>query len=259
MEISFDQYKAGSAGAGHGRFVGWVASGRLTSAAFHPRLRRRVAEVLRRSPVSSFFSDLRRSSRFSPRPSPTVAARHASGARLAWSLLFGSLSLAAAGRVSAMSADGALVTNVVTATYNGMGYVVGQPGSTYAVSYYASAYVLVSCPVIYVQKVATPTVQVTGGTVTFQLWVVNNSLGASAFNVSLVDALPVGMGYVAPSFSGWDPSGTWYRSWGSAPGGPWTANAEPPNGQLAPAYLEWTANIVGPGKSALVTYLVTVQ
>ena len=153
---------------------------------------------------------------------------------------------------AAPTADGTLITNVACATYMAPG------GQGFAVTYCATQWVLVANPCLALQKLATPTLQSSGGTVTFTLWVVNCSCTNSAFNVQVTDRLPDNMGYVAPSWANWpNGGGTWYQSYGGAAAGPFTAGAAP-NGQGAPDYLRYALDMLGVCKSAFVTFQATV-
>src|SRR5688500_17248493 len=69
----------------------------------------------------------------------------------------------APGSAAAATADGTLITNVACATFS------ANPAGTagYAVSYCATATVLIRNPCIALQKIANPTVQASGGDVTF--------------------------------------------------------------------------------------------
>src|ERR1044071_4918109 len=98
-----------------------------------------------------------------------------------------------------MASDGALITNVVSATFGGM----GGPTLMYTVSYNATSNVLISCPAVMLSKQATPTVQASGSVVVFQIWISNASMQASAFNVEITDMIPDNMTYVNPSESVW--------------------------------------------------------
>jgi len=106
-------------------------------------------------------------------------------------------------------------------------------------------------------KVANPTTQAAGGTVTFSLWVVNCSADASAFNVSVTDRLPDNAGFDAtqgewPGLSG----GTWSRQNGSN-GSTW-AVGNPTAGQTAAWYLRFVLSQLGPNRSAYAAFSVTV-
>lgn len=162
----------------------------------------------------------------------------------------------AAQRGAAMTADGALITNVVTATYHSVSGTA-QTGPNYTMSYLATATVLVSCPVIWVQKLANPTSAVPGGTVTFQVCIVNSSLQASAFNLAVTDQMPDNMAYLNPSYASWAPAGDTVFDSNSATTTTWS-NGQPLNGQGAPYYLRWVLDKLAPQKSACVTFMTRV-
>ena len=156
---------------------------------------------------------------------------------------------------SAMAADGALITNIVSATYGGS----GGPTIQYKVSYNATITVLVSCPVVSLAKVAIPTVQSAGAVVTFQIWVANTSMQASAFNVVINDRLPDNMTYLGPLtftwFSGAPVVVTTNAANTATP--PWIAG-QPNAGQGSPYYLRWTIDKLGPTRSGYIQFLATV-
>ncbi len=181
--------------------------------------------------------------------------------------------LAAPRPATAMTADGALITNSAAATmYWGSGgdpWWGAAPDGPYAspfftMSYKATTTVIVSCPLVALQKWATPTSQAAGGTVTFTICVVNNSLAASAWNVILTDQLPDNMAYVT-GIAGdtWTTGGTLI---GTAPNYAWSTtsaagvffNGQPPSGQTNPYFLRWVINPLGPGRSACMTVRATV-
>lgn len=166
-----------------------------------------------------------------------------------------------AGTASATTADGTLITNVACATF-GTVATAGWPGSgqTLEVSYCATQTVLVATPSIALQKTASPSIECSGGTVTFCIWAVNTSAMTSAFNVGLVDRLPDQMGYVnggQTSWNGLTVGNTFFNDWGGEPF-PYTRNpGEPPNGVTSSGslyYLRFVFGLIGPGKSALVCY-----
>lgn len=162
--------------------------------------------------------------------------------------------LAMTGTAKATTSDGAIVTNVASATFNAV-----YPGA-FAVSYCATATVLVANPCINLRKEVTPSVQGAGGTLTFRLWVINCSPYASAFNVSIVDKLPDNVDFETDMVGAgsWSPSGlgvwTQYRSLN---GTAWQAGA-PPVGQTTPYYLRYILSLLGPAKSAYVQYGVNI-
>lgn len=159
-----------------------------------------------------------------------------------------------AGTAMATTSDGTLITNVACSTYGSVG------GCDFAVSYCATQTVLVATPSIQLQKTASPSIECSGGTVTFCIWAVNTSAMTSAFNVGLVDRLPDQMGYVnggQTSWNGLTAGNTFFNDWGGEPF-PYTRNpGEPPNGVTSSGslyYLRFVFGLIGPGKSALVCY-----
>lgn len=153
--------------------------------------------------------------------------------------------------VRAMAVDGALLTNLVSSTYNGIGGV----GSAYFVTYAATATVLIACPAVAIVKASDVTVQNTGGTVTFTVCVVNSSVSASALNVQLTDRLPDNTTFLGPySYYGAPVPSPYY----STTNGPsWTAGT-PANGAAAPLYLRWVFSVVGLNRSTCVVYAVKI-
>jgi len=166
----------------------------------------------------------------------------------------GCLSLVAGGRnASAATTDGTLITNVACGTY------LSASGMGFAISYCCTANVLVSNPCVALQKRATPTVQSSGGVVTFELIAINCSSSSSAFNVMVTDRLPDNMAYIPSA------NPTWY-------GGPiapinslfkspdnlnWSSNW-PVAAQGAPYWLRWQLEFLGPGRSASISFQATV-
>lgn len=151
----------------------------------------------------------------------------------------------------AMTTDGTLITNVACATY------MGASGGGFAVSYCATATTRVDNPCIALQKGANPTVQSSGGTVTYTVWVINCSCTNSAFNVTVTDRLPDNVAFLA-SIPGWNggTGGTWTPSYGSN-NTTWGAGS-PGGGQTSPYYLRFALNLLGPCASAMQSYSVTV-
>jgi len=160
--------------------------------------------------------------------------------------------LALAGQARATTSDGAIVTNVACATFSAV-----YPGA-FAVSYCATATVLVANPCINLRKEVTPSVQAAGGTLTFRLWVINCSPYASAFNVSIIDKLPDNVGFNTDMTTGnWaNGPGVWTQ-YESTNGTAWAAGA-PPVGQTTPYYLRYILSVLGPAKSAYVQYGVNI-
>jgi len=162
-------------------------------------------------------------------------------------------SLGVAGSTNAATADGTLVTNVATATF--------ATASTmgFAVSYGASAYVLIANPCVSLLKVPNVTVQSAGGTVTYTLWVVNCSPTTSAFNVTVTDKLPDNVAYDAAR-GNWN-GGSWgtLSTWTSATGVPTAyANVPPAAGQVTPFYMRYLLDQLGPNRSAFLSYSVVI-
>lgn len=156
-----------------------------------------------------------------------------------------------------MAADGVLLTNTVSASHHGLGGFRDAACPTcplYEISYLASANILISCPIISLLKIAAPTREGAGGTITYRLWAVNDSLEASAFNFTMTDVLPVYMSFVAMNPS-W-PALPWFTS-SSVDNITFTPGA-PPGGQDGTYYLRWTIDQLGPGLSAYVEFQAVI-
>jgi len=151
------------------------------------------------------------------------------------------------------TADGVMITNTVCATF-------GSPsGVRFEVSYCVTRGVQVQNPCITLLKTSSPTAVAAGGTMTYTLWVVNCSPYASAFNVLVADRLPENVAYDAfrGSWAGLGaPVGTWARYRGPD-GVNWQA-ADPAAGQATPYFLRFALDMLGPNRSAMQTYSVTV-
>ena len=150
-----------------------------------------------------------------------------------------------------MTGDGTLVTNVACATY------MSASGAGFAVSYCATAILNIQNPCVALQKVANPTAQASGGTVTYTIWVVNCSCTGSAFNINVTDRLPdnVAMNQDLGRWNGGS-GGNFYVSSGSN-NTTWAINA-PLAGQATPYYLRYVLDQLGPCKSAFVSFAVSV-
>ena len=169
-------------------------------------------------------------------------------------LVVGLVGLLVAGRTHATTSDGAIVTNVASATFNAV------YAGAFAVSYASTATVLIANPCINLRKDVSPSVQAAGGTLTFRLWVVNCSPYASAFNVSIIDKIPDNVGYNTDivATGSWSPSGLGvWSQYESTNGTAWAAGP-PPVGQVTPYYLRFILSLLGPGKSAYVQYGVNI-
>ena len=170
-------------------------------------------------------------------------------------LVAGFLALCAGG-ASAATSDGALITNIAAATFQGAGNARG-----FIVTYSATAWVLVRNPVIMLMKTATPTMQAPGGDVTFRACVRNLSAEVSAFNVTVTDALPSGFEFRAGGTFGASP-GLWPNTWvvtnANGMAGPWIAGW-PLVGQEPVWFLRWTLPVVGMNSSGCVEFTARVN
>ena len=160
------------------------------------------------------------------------------------------ISLFMSGRASALTMCGSLLTNSVSVTFgsNPAGSVL------FNVSYNSSATVLINCPAIIVNKIATPTLQTAGQTVVFRVWVSNTSPYFSAFNVAVIDRLPDNMEWAGVVTAYWTnmPAPVWTE--GSAAAYPGPYGGTPASGQDFPYYMRWTLNQLGPLKSGYVEF-----
>lgn len=152
---------------------------------------------------------------------------------------------------NAATADGTLITNVACATFNTASL------SPYAVSYCATATVIIQNPCVSLVKTPDVTIQAAGGTVTYTLWVVNCSPASSAFNITVTDKLPDNVKYDAPRAQ-WNGlgGGLWANS-SSSNGTAWAAS-NPLAGQGTTYYLRFVMPTLGPLQSAFVQYSVTI-
>jgi len=169
----------------------------------------------------------------------------------------GSLCLLAAGRGAwAATTDGTLITNAACGSFQ------SASGMPFWISYCATATVIVSNPCVSLTKRANPTVQSSGGTVTFDLAAINCSCTTSSFNIVITDRLPDNMAYVggttglAPWY-GDAANSFWYYSNSQTYGGLY-ANNLPSVGVAAPYFLRFSLNLLGPCKSAGVSFIATV-
>ncbi len=161
-----------------------------------------------------------------------------------------------AGAASAATTDGAIITNAVSATYSTT-FTPG-PGSGYAVSYSATARVLAQDPCIQINKVADPANQVSGGVVTFRIWVVNCSASGSAFNIMVYDMIPLNTTKEAASFSASPPT-DWLNAVSTTGiDGPYLFD-DPVMVGDGNNWIRSRLSRLGPNKSAWVSYQVTIQ
>lgn len=164
------------------------------------------------------------------------------------------LVLGATREALAATADCAQITNFASATFQTTAQV-GSFGST-LITYAVTANVMAASPDMSIGKVATPTIQGSGGIVTFCIRFQNTSYCASAFNVTLVDRTPDGMNYVGSSMSTWPPAVSWNPEY-ALPASPNTWNSGQPTG-VALYYLRWWAPILNPRQSGVVCFNVSV-
>lgn len=188
-----------------------------------------------------------------------ASERHASVA----SSGFMTIGAAVAGLVLALSpgvsraatAEGTLITNVACETY------AAVDGYQFTASYCVTATVLVANPSVQCNKNATPSIECSGGTITFCIYAFNSSAFTSAFNVTLRDRMPDNMSYVTGQtlWPGNTAGATITQGWGSEPfpGPIFIWGSEPPAGVVSGSgyyYLRWVINMLGPRQSALICY-----
>ena len=178
-----------------------------------------------------------------------------------------------AGRAGAMTSEGTLITNVASASY------WSADGAKFAPTYGSTANVLVMNPTVHLRKVSSPSMQCSGGTVTFCIYVVNVSAMSSAFNVTVEDIMPgdgtgtAGFAYVdvvaSTARTEWNPQGATviygYRPTNFGANNVWVGTAgdpeldgEPADGTAGPYYIRWNINVLGPNRSMMVCFKATV-
>ena len=161
-----------------------------------------------------------------------------------------------AGSARAATTDGSIITNVASATFQG----VNSP-LAWMVSYGVTATVLVQNPRIMLFKTANPTMQAPGGDVTFRVCVQNMSAAVSAFNVTVTDAIPAGFAFQAGGAFAANP-GLWPNTWvvtnANGVAGPWNAGW-PTVGQTSAWFMRWTLPVVGMNASGCVEFTARVQ
>lgn len=184
------------------------------------------------------------------------------GVMLAW--ILGALVPAQPGH--AMTADGALITNVASATYRGT-FAFGGP--TLEVDYNVTVVVLVTTPQMMIQKTGTPTMQAPGGLVTFCLTFSNQSAYTSAFNFVITDAIPDNMRFYQETFTNNPAGGIIVPTWSDDGGATWNdAVGVAPLGGGAGRYpfsccavdviLRWSVDLVGIQQSGYVCYTTSI-
>jgi len=183
--------------------------------------------------------------------------RHASAASAGIMILL----LLGAGSVRAATADGTLITNVACMTYGSI-----MSNCNFTATYCVTATVLVVNPNIQINKSASPSIECSGSTVTFCIWVANASAYTSAFNVHVIDIIPGSSGVMAyqQGQNNWitgTAGATVTLGYGMQP--PWNAFlnrywAECPQGQSGPYGIRWIVSLIGPGKSALLCWKASI-
>lgn len=155
----------------------------------------------------------------------------------------------------AATADGTIITNTVSATYSTT-FTPG-PGSGYSVSYSATARVVAQDPCIDIKKYAEPPGQVVGEIATFRIWVINCSVSASAFNITVYDKLPLDT-YYAQGYMSY-PSAEWTNAY-NLDGGTIYIDGEMNAGLVTGLEsVRYYLPRLGINKSAWVSYQVTIQ
>lgn len=165
------------------------------------------------------------------------------------------------GSAGAMVSEGTLLTNQACASFRAADNTVME-----AVTYCATQNVIVFNPSLALRKTSAPTMQCSGGTVTFCIYVINTSTGSSAFNIIVEDIMPgdgagMGMAFVGRvAGDNWNPGGATivngYRTTDVIPIRVW--NADPAIGTVGTYYLRWAVSMVGPGRSMAVCFKATV-
>jgi len=148
--------------------------------------------------------------------------------------------------------EGACITNTASATYQFLG--TGK-----SISYNATTCVCVGTPSVMLRKLASPSLQASGGTVTFCVSFSNKSLYMSAVNFVITDVIPANM-----AFAGWGDAwyidaamGTITQAYTLNGGLVWTSTGSPVVGTTAA--LRWVIPVLGIHQSGMACYLATVQ
>ncbi|MEK7477642.1 MAG: hypothetical protein AAB152_18640 [Candidatus Coatesbacteria bacterium] len=154
----------------------------------------------------------------------------------------------------AATADGTLITNLASFTYR------LNSGMMVTLSYGATATVMVARPAVLLQRVLTPTIQSAGGTLTFRITMSNASSYASAFAVTATETMPGNVKFAggAETYALDPPGGTITPAWSTNAGANWTSGSYPATGQAGPLQLRWSADILGPKATGVMTYTVSI-
>jgi len=155
-----------------------------------------------------------------------------------------------AGKAAAATADCSQITNFASATYQNSSL------DGYIVSYAVTARVMAGTPGVITGKTATPTIQGSGGVVTFCITFQNVSYCASAFNVMVTDKVPDGMNYVGNSLASWTTGGGAASPFFGV--GVYPATAGQPAGISASYNLRWVFDELGPRESGALCFQASV-
>ncbi len=171
-------------------------------------------------------------------------------------IVFGLVALVAV-PARATTSEGSLITNLASATFK------DKTGVMREISYGATSWVLVATPSVMLLKVVSPTIAVSGGTVTFCITFSNASALTSAVNVVISDKVPDNVRF-ANALTENDPVGGNITPAWSTDNIAWSLAWPPGYGQgpATPAssvFLRWTTDVMGPRQSAIVCYSVTIQ
>ena len=157
----------------------------------------------------------------------------------------------------AATAEGTLITNVACATFS------ATDQTPFAASYCSTALIFIVAPSVQVNKRANPSIECSGGTVTFCMYAYNNSNWTSAFNVVLNDRMPGGVSYITGQnlWAGGTAGATITQGWGGEglPSNAYLWGSEPVLGAVTSGnyyYLRWVINMLGPRQSAMICYRV---
>ena len=169
------------------------------------------------------------------------------------------LALCAGKDATATALEGALLTNIASASY------WKTDGSPRTVTFNATFAVFVKTPNVMMKKTAFPSMQAAGGVVYFCITFSNHSRYTTAFNLVMTDQLPVNMSYVGHDPARdheyvADPTAVLTPSFTLDGGATWTDGAWLTNGQEGGpnVRMRWTINELGPGRSGLLCFLAKV-
>ena len=187
-------------------------------------------------------------------------------------VLLSGLLLVLGARGYAGTVEGTIITNISCATFRSV------QDTFYTTTWCSTATVLVVAPSVQIRKVGFPAMECPGATVTFCIYVLNDSDYTSAFNVVLNDELPDLLAYLRgqDQWAGNTPGATITQGY-RMPGGfspycwpgipaafcddeaPANSSGEPKDGQAGPGLrVRWRINMLGPNQSAMVCYKAVI-